>query len=250
MEKERDFKVGNIVKVVEFLYFYKEMSWLSVDSVGTVEKILPTNNRHGYQRLEIRFWGNLKPDGRVELFPSNDTEKRQVRLYSAEITHFCDENNIIKIFERECDLDMIENQNSLDLINRFYKVSTLNIERKYQDLIENVKENDKVISKITNTKKDLVEFLNAHNVNTENLMVEISSTDSNFELLSLDSKDKIKELNEKKENEILELKEFCNNASVIVGVADSFDDIMNVLVNHGIVLEDFTLNTEFGKNEN
>lgn len=255
MEKKKEiFVVGEIVKVVDFLYFYKEMTWLSIDCIGTVKKILPTNNKYDYQRLEIEFWGILKPYGKIDLFEESD-KPRIAKLYSAEVSHIDNDIDCVSdlrilknvqddILKGKCVKSM---ENNYDILNRFRYVSEGNIENKYENLINDVIKNDKIVSKVNEIKKDLENVLKENTVCIDDVCIDIYfKNNKKLELLSQETRDKIDELREKKQNEINELKDFCSNVGAVIGAADSFDSLMTIYVNYGIVSEDFCLNTDFG----
>lgn len=210
------FEVDDLVYVKQLQFKQKQNPWLTPGLIGTVkENDCETNNKSGFKRLKVFFSGYNKTVG----------------LYDCELSKV----SIKSEYGHELNLrrnDM--NNNCNDFVENFKVLTIRNINKKYDDEIESIKESDKAFHEISKCKKNISELL------------ECDMDYLNFpEILSQKTQDSIVEINKKKLKDLEKLNSLCNIVISTLEMCGNFEECCSVLINYGFMNGDYTVNEDF-----
>ena len=229
---EHEFQIGDCIVVRDLHYDYKKYSFLKSGMVGMVVDILPTNNVHDWQRLEIMLF---------------DSISENVKLYSGEIDFIGLNINNVEINEsvkEKCEnmvsKDIIENNKiETSKILECFKNKVLESMDSYFDDLENdIIENDPIQSVMRVAAKyaqDCLEEREIDSVVEVSVHIDNDCGEGNIQSLTKETVEKIDFLTESRNNSISNLQKFIDEISSILCMCDSFEQSVQVLRDYGII---------------
>lgn len=229
---EHEFQIGDCIVVKELHYDYKKYAFLKSGMTGMVVDILPTNNVHDWQRLEIMLF---------------DSPLENIKLYSGEIEFVGLNINNVEINEsvKEKCVNMVSkdmlvnNKVETSKILECFKNKVLESMDSYFDDLENdIIENDPIQSVMSVVAKYAQDCLDEREIDS---VVEISvhidndCGEGNIQSLTKETVEKIDFLTESRNNSISNLQKFIDEISSILCMCESFEQAVQVLRDYGII---------------
>lgn len=231
--QDYEFKIGDIVIVDELQYQYKQYDFLESGMIGTVVDVLPTNNRHDWQRLEIILV---------------DRPLENVRLYSVEVKFLNVSIGDIKIDENikeKCEMIVNKNNNVLSagiqtakLMECFENKVTEKIENYFNDLESNIIDNDPIQSVMEIANKytqDCLEEKGIDSVVEVSVHIDNDCGDGNIQSLTKESVEELDFLSEQHNKTLENLEKFIKEINSVLCMCDSFEQSVQVLRDYGII---------------
>ncbi len=229
---EHEFQIGDYIVVKELHYDYKKYAFLKSGMVGMVVDILPTNNVHDWQRLEIMLF---------------DSPLENVKLYSGEIAFVGLNINNVEINEsvkEKCvnmlSKDMlVNNKVETSKILECFKNKVLeNMDSYFNDLENDIIENDpiqSVMSVVAKYAQDCLDEREIDSVVGVSVHIDNDCGEGNIQSLTKETVEKIDFLTESRNNSISNLQKFIDEISSILCMCESFEQAVQVLRDYGIV---------------
>lgn len=248
-----DFKIGDRVRITNLQYPYKDYPWLKVGLEGVIENELRTFNKRGARRFGIRFEYEIEKPPFLLFYdvpaPSRTVCCEYAKLYSDEVELVCKENK--KCYEGGNNMKVVWDNFKNEIVDTFYTISVENISKRYEEKATNLKEMNVLYQDVEKIKKEIAKY---YNISTSCVRFSVN-TDLDDERLGIDEivtpdcQKQLKDLEEKKNDEIQVLQDLCKCAATIVKSADNFEQKMSVLQSYKIVDGVYKINENYGTYE-
>lgn len=199
--------------------------------------MLPTHNKHGWNRYEIQF------------------SESKGKLYDCEFK-VLKKPSIMGNFDCKGDLDMFYNgaiemndeynndkYNGESIIDSWEKNVKSNIKEYFSKKENEILESDIINNEIVSFKKSLLYLLNENGYDLDDVDIMISCSDKNksfndclkSKIYSQETNVALRENNESLDKALKNLSDYCNEINSVLCICESFDNSIGVLRDYGVI---------------